>query len=127
MSLPLIYRIFGMLNLLMGLVIFFGTPTMYSTNGWGEFAGAVVIPVTTMAEHYGSHVFVLGIIALMIPSWMQDEKLKNATKTILIVQLVLTVIPIYHVAVSYIPFNGSFIAFTIVNLFFLGSFYLKSR
>ena len=47
----------------MGLVIFFGTPTMYSTNGWGEFAGAVVVPVTTMAEHYGSHVFVLGIIA----------------------------------------------------------------
>ena len=127
MRLPLIYRIFGILNLLMGLVIFFGTPTMYSTNGWGEFAGAVVIPVTTMAEHYGSHVFVLGIIALMIPSWMQDEKLKNATKTILIVQLVLTVIPIYHAVVSYIPFNGPFIAFTIVNLFFLGSFYLKSR
>ena len=127
MSLSLIYRIFGILNLLMGLVIFFGTPTMYSTNGWGEFVGAVVIPVTTMAEHYGSHVFVLGIIALMIPSWIQDEKLKTATKTILIVQLVLTVIPIYHAAVSYIPFNGSFIAFTIVNLFFLGSFYLKSR
>ena len=40
---------------------------------------------------------------------------------------VLTIIPIYHAAVSYIPFNGSFIAFTIVNLFFLGSFYLKSR
>ena len=127
MSLPLIYRIFGILNLLMGLVIFFGTPTMYSSNGWGEFVGAVVIPVTTMAEHYGSHVFVLGIIALMIPSWMQDEKLKTATKTILIVQLVLTVIPIYHAAVSYIPFNVSFIAFTIVNLFFLSFFYLKSR
>ena len=127
MSLALIYRIFGILNLLMGLVIFFGTPTMYSSNGWGEFVGAVVIPVTTMAEHYGSHVFVLGIIALMIPSWMQDEKLKTATKTILIVQIVLTIIPIYHAAVSYIPFNGSFIAFTIVNLFFLGSFYLKSR
>ena len=127
MSLPLIYRIFGILNLLMGLVIFFATPTMYSTNGWGEFAGTVVIPVTTMAEHYGSHVFVLGIIALMLPSWMQDDQLKTATKTILIVQLVLTAIPIYHAAVSYIPFNGSFIAFTIVNLFFLGSFYLKSR
>ena len=127
MSLPLIYRIFGLLNLLMGLVIFFGTPTMYSTNGWGEFAGAVVIPVTTLAEHYGSHVFVLGIIALMLPSWMQDNQLKTATKTILIVQLVLTVIPIYHAVVSYIPFNVSFIVFTIVNLFFLGSFYLKSR
>ena len=127
MSLALIYRIFGILNLLMGLVIFFGTPTMYSTNGWGEFAGSVVIPVTTMAEHYGSHVFVLGIIALMIPSWMQDKQLKNASKTVLIVQLVLTIIPIYHAAVSYIPFNGSFIAFTVVNLFFLASFYLKSR
>ena len=127
MSLPLIYRIFGILNLLMGLVIFFGTPTMYSTNGWVEFAGAVVIPVTTMAEHYGSHVFVLGIIALMLPSWMQDEQLKTATKTFLIVQLVLTIIPIYHAAVSYIPFNGSFIVFTIVNLVFLGSFYIKSR
>ena len=127
MSLPLIYRIFGLLNLLMGLVIFFGTPTMYSTNGWGEFAGDVVIPVTTMAEHYGSHVFVLGIIALMIPAWMQDEQLKTATKTILIIQLFLTIIPIYHAAVSYIPFNGSFIVFTIVNLVFLASFYIKSR
>ncbi len=127
MSLPLIYRIFGLLNLLMGLVIFFGTSTMFSSNGWGEFAGAVVIPVTTMAEHYGSHVFVLGIIAIMIPSWLQDEQLKTATKTILIVQLILTIIPIYHAVLSYIPFNGSFIAFTIVNFVFLGSFYLKSR
>jgi hypothetical protein len=127
MSLTLIYRIFGALNLVMGLVLFFGISTMYSTNGWGEFIGAVVIPVTTMAEHYGSHVFVLGIIAIMLPSWIQDEQLKTATKTILVVQLILTLVPIYHVAVSYIPFNGSFIAFTIINLFFLGSFYLKSR
>ena len=127
MSLPVIYRIYGVLNIIMGLVLFFGTPTMYSSNGWGEFTGAVVIPVTTMAEHYGSHVFVLGIIALMIPSWIQDERLNNATITIIIVQLILTIIPIYHVVVSYIPFNGSFIAFTIINLFFLGSFYLKSR
>jgi hypothetical protein len=127
MSLPLIYRIFGTLNLVMGLVLFFGISTMYSTNGWGEFIGNVIIPVTTMAEHYGSHVFVLGIIAIMIPSWMQDEQLKTATKTILVVQLVLTLVPIYHAAVNYIPFNGSFIAFTIINLFFLGAFYLKSR
>lgn len=127
MSLTLIYRIFGTLNLVMGLVLFFGISTMYSTNGWGEFIGIVVIPVTTMAEHYGSHVFVLGIIAIMMPSWMQDEQLKTATKTILLVQLVLTLVPIYHAAVSYIPFNGSFIVFTIINLFFLGSFYLKSR
>ena len=127
MSLSLIYRIFGTLNLVMGVVLFFGISTMYSTNGWGEFTGAVIIPVTTMAEHYGSHVFVLGIIAIMLPSWIQDEKLKTATKTILLVQLILTLVPIYHAAVSYIPFNGSFIAFTIINLFFLGSFYLKSR
>jgi hypothetical protein len=118
---------FGVLNLIMGLVLFFGISTMYSTNGWGEFTGAVIIPVTTMAEHYGSHVFVLGIIAIMLPSWIQDEQLKTATKTILLVQLILTLVPIYHAAVSYIPFNGSFIAFTIINLFFLGSFYLKSR
>lgn len=127
MSLTLIYRMFGVLNLIMGLVLFFGISTMYSTNGWGEFTGAVIIPVTTMAEHYGSHVFVLGIIAIMLPSWIQDEQLKTATKTILLVQLILTLVPIYHAAVSYIPFNGSFIAFTIINLFFLGSFYLKSR
>lgn len=127
MNLPLTYRIFGALNLVMGLVLFFGISTMYSSNGWGEFIGTVIIPVTTMAEHYGSHVFVLGIIAIMLPSWMQDEQLKTATKTILVVQLVLTLVPIYHAAVSYIPFNGSFIAFTIINLFFLGSFYLKSR
>ena len=100
---------------------------MYQTNGWGEFAGEVVVPVTTMAEHYGSHVFVLGIIAFMVPSWIQDEQLKTATKTFLIVQLVLTIIPIYHAAVSYIPFNVSFIVFMIVNLVFLGSFYIKSR
>ena len=127
MSLSVIYKIFGVLNLIMGLVLFFCILTMYPTIGWGGFIGAVIIPVTTMAEHYGSHVFVLGIIAIMLPSWMQDEQLKTATKTILVVQLVLTLVPIYHAAVSYIPFNGSFIAFTIINLFFLGSFYLKSR
>lgn len=127
MSLPLIYRIFGLLNLVMGLVLFFGISSMYATNGWGEFAGLVVVPVTTMAEHYGSHVFVLGVIAIMIPSWMQEEQLKTATKTILIVQLILTLVPIYHAVVSYIPFNGSFIAFTILNLLFLIGFYIKSR
>mgnify|MGYP000462672383 FL=1 len=127
MSLPLIYRIFGLLNLVMGLVLFFGISSMYATNGWGEFAGLVVVPVTTMAEHYGSHVFVLGVISIMIPSWMQEEQLKTATKTILIVQLILTLVPIYHAVVSYIPFNGSFIAFTIVNLLFLIGFYIKSR
>jgi hypothetical protein len=127
MSLPLIYRIFGLLNLVMGLVLFFGISSMYATNGWGEFAGLVVVPVTTMAEHYGSHVFVLGVIAIMIPSWMQYEQLKTATKTILIIQLILTLVPIYHAVVSYIPFNGSFIAFTIVNLLFLIGFYIKSR
>ena len=78
MSLPLIYRIFGLLNLVMGLVLFFGISSMYATNGWGEFAGLVVVPVTTMAEHYGSHVFVLGVISIMIPSWMQEEQLKTA-------------------------------------------------
>ncbi len=127
MSLPLIYRIFGLLNLVMGLVLFFGISSMYATNGWGEFAGLVVVPVTTMAEHYGSHVFVLGVISIMIPSWVQEEQLKTATKTILIVQLILTLVPIYHAVVSYIPFNGSFIAFTIVNLLFLIGFYIKSR
>ena len=32
MSLPLIYRIFGFLNIIMGLVIFFGTPSFAATN-----------------------------------------------------------------------------------------------
>ena len=70
---------------------------------------------------------ILGVIAIMIPSWMQEEQLKTATKTILIVQLILTLVPIYHAVVSYIPFNGSFIAFTILNLLFLIGFYIKSR
>ena len=65
-----------------------------------------------------------------IPKFLKEKieyYRKIIIKTILIVQLILTLVPIYHAVVSYIPFNGSFIAFTIVNLLFLIGFYIKSR
>ena len=66
----------------------------------GEFIGDVVTPVRTMSEYYGSHVAVLGIICLMIPSWMSKDQLKNATKTIIGVQVILTLVPIYHAGIT---------------------------
>ena len=59
---------------------------------------------------------------------MRKEKLrKKATMTIIGLQAILTLVPIYHAGVGAIPSDGVFYISTIVNFVFIGLFYWKSR
>ena len=62
-----------------------------------KWLGGVTIGITTMSEHFGSALFVIGVIAWMLPSWTTEEQLKKATMTIIGLQAILTLVPIYHV------------------------------
>ena len=123
MNLSIIYKVYGAFHIIMALVFGFASSMLSQSSGWGE----VTIGITTMSEHFGSALFVIGVIAWMLPSWTTEEQLKKATMTIIGLQAVLTLVPIYHAGVEAIPSDGMFYISTIVNFAFIGLFYWKSR
>ena len=123
MNLSLIYKIYGAYHIIGALLFGFASSMLSQSSGWGE----VTIGITTMSEHFGSALLVIGVIAWMLPSWTTEEQLKKATMTIIGLQAVLTLVPIYHAGVRAIPSDGMFYISTIVNFAFIGLFYWKSR
>ena len=123
MNLSLIYKVFGAFHVIGALLFGFASSMLSQSSGWGE----VTIGITTMSEHFGSALFVIGVIAWMLPSWTTEEQLKKATMTIIGLQVILTLVPIYHAGVGAIPSDGMFYISTIVNFAFIGLFYWKSR
>ena len=123
MNLSLIYKIYGAFHIIIALVFGFASSMLSQSSGWGE----VTIGITTMSEHFGSALFVIGVIAWMLPSWTTEEQLKKATMTIIALQVILTIVPIYHAGVGAIPADGVFYISTIINIVFIGLFYTKSR
>ena len=123
MNLSLIYKVYGVFHIIIALVFGFASSMLSQSSGWGE----VTIGITTMSEHFGSALFVIGVIAWMLPSWTTEEQLKKATMTIIGLQAILTLVPIYHAGVGAIPSDGVFYISTIVNFVFIGLFYWKSR
>ena len=123
MNLSLIYKVYGAYHVIGALLFGFASSMLSQSSGWGE----VTIGITTMSEHFGSALFVIGVIAWMLPSWTTEEQLKKATMTIISLQFILTFVPIYHVGVGAIPSDGMFYISTIVNFVFIGLFYWKSR
>ena len=123
MNLSLVYKIYGAFHIIFGLIVGFASSMVSQSSGWGE----VTIGITTMAEHFGSALIVIGIISWMLPSWTSDDQLKKATLTIIGLQVILTLVPIYHAGVGGIPADGMFYISTIVNIVFIGLFYTKSR
>ena len=123
MNLSLIYKVYGAYHVIGALLFGFASSMLSQSSGWGE----VTIGITTMSEHFGSALFVIGVIAWMLPSWTTEEQLKKATMTIISLQFILTFVPIYHAGVGAIPTDGMFYISTIVNFVFIGLFYWKSR
>ena len=123
MNLSLVYKIYGAFHIIFGLIVGFASGMVSQSSGWGE----VTIGITTMAEHFGSALIVIGIISWMLPSWTSEDQLKKATLTIIGLQIILTLVPIYHAGVGAIPVDPMFYISTIVNFVFIGLFYLKSR
>ena len=123
MNLSLIYKIYGAYHIIGALLFGFASSMLSQSSGWGE----VTIGITTMSEHFGSALLVIGVITWMLPSWTTEEQLKKATVTIIGLQAILTLVPIYHAGVGAIPSDGMFYISTIVNFVFIGLFYWKSR
>ncbi len=88
MTLSLVYKIFGVINLIFALMMGLASGMISETSGWGE----VTIGITTMSEHYGSALLVLGVIFWMLPSWTSEEQLKKATMTMIVLQVFLSYI-----------------------------------
>ena len=123
MNLSLIYKVYGAFHIIGALLFGFASSMLSQSSGWGE----VTIGITTMSEHFGSALLVIGVITWMLPSWTTEEQLKKATMTIIGLQFILTLVPIYHAGVGSIPADGMFYISTIVNFVFIGLFYWKSR
>ena len=116
MNLATLYKIFAVLNAVMALMMLFGGPMISNMNGWDHSIGIV-----TMAEHHGAGFLGISLLFWMLPRWLSEDGLKDATPTALLVQAILAVMPLYHAAVGAIPLDASL---AIMMIVFLGLMYL---
>ena len=124
MTLSLVYKIFGVINLIFALMMGLASGMLSETSGWGE----ATIGITTMSEHHGSVLLVLGVIFWMLPSWTSEAQLKKATMPLIGAQVLLVLVPLYHAYGSRtIDTDGMFYGLIAVSLILIGLFYLKSR
>ena len=121
MTLSLIYRIFGGLHMLMGIMVGLGLGPL--PVAWVPSDG-----ITTMAEHFGSALLVVGFMFWMLPSWTSVAQLKKATMPLIGAQVLLVLVPLYHAYGSRtIDIDGMFYGLIAVSLILIGLFYSKSR
>ncbi|MBT6507652.1 MAG: hypothetical protein HOK66_07505 [Marinovum sp.] len=111
MNLATLYKIFAVLHAVMALMMLFGGPMISNMNGWDHSIGIV-----TMAEHHGAALLCVSLLFWMLPRWLSEEGLKDATSTALLVQAILAVMPIYHATVGAIPADASLAVMMIVLL-----------
>ncbi len=126
MTLTLIYKIFGGLHMLMGVMMGLTLPgTIPDGEGWGmEGLDGIV----TMAEHFGSTLVVIGFMFWMLPSWTSEAQLKKATMPLIGAQVLLVLVPLYHAYVSKtINTDGGFYGLILISLVLIGLFYSRSR
>ena len=120
MTLSLIYKIFGGLHILMGVGMGLG---LALPEAW-----APSDEITTMAEHFGSALVVVGFMFWMLPSWTSESQLKKATMPLIGAQVLLVLVPLYHAYGSRtIDIDGFFYSLVGVSLILIGLFYSKAR
>jgi len=121
MTLAILYKIFGGLHMLMGVMMGLGLGAL--PEAWEPSVG-----ITTMAEHFGSALLVVGFMFWMLPSWTSVAQLKKATMPLIGAQVLLVLVPLYHAYGSRtIDIDGFFYGLVGVSLILIGLFYLKSR
>ena len=79
MKLETLYKIFAVLHALMGLMMLFGGAMISNMNGWDHSIGIV-----TMAEHHGAALLCVSLLFWMLPKWLSEDGLKDATSTALL-------------------------------------------
>ena len=87
MTLVILYKIFGGLHMLMGVVMGLGFAAL--PEAWVPSDG-----ITTMAEHFGSALLVVGFMFWMMPSWTSAAQLKKATMPLIGAQVLLVLVPL---------------------------------
>jgi len=122
MKLETLYKIFAVLHALMGLMMLFGGAMISNMNGWDHSMGIV-----TMAEHHGAALLCVSLLFWMLPKWLSEDGLKDATSTALLVQAILAVMPIYHAAVGAIPADASLAVMMIVLLGLMYLFFQAAK
>ena len=100
MSLKLLFKIFAGLQLIQGVMMLFGGSMISEMNGWMHSIG-----ITTMAEHHGAGCICIAILFWMLPKWMSDQQLKETVPAIIVIQVILAIMPVYHAVVEAIPTN----------------------
>ena len=122
MNLATLYKIFAVLHAVMALMMLFGGQMISNMNGWDHSIGIV-----TMAEHHGAALLCVSLLFWMLPRWLSEEGLKDATSTALLVQAILAVMPIYHAAVGAIPADASLAVMMIVLLGLMYLFFQAAK
>ena len=122
MKLDTLYKVFAVLHGVMALMMLFGGPMISNMNGWDHSIGIV-----TMAEHHGAGLFGISLLFWMLPRWLSQDGLKDATPTALLVQAILAVMPLYHAAVGAIPVDASLAVMMIVLLGLMYLFFQAAK
>ena len=91
-------------------------------NGWTHSIG-----ITTMAEHHGAGCICIAILFWMLPKWMPDQQLKEIVPAIIIIQVILAIMPVYHAVVEAIPTNPALFILMAVLIGLIGLFYMESK
>ena len=122
MSLKLLFKIFAGLQLMQGVMMLFGGSMISEMNAWTHSIG-----ITTMAEHHGAGCICIAILFWMLPKWMSDQQLKETVPAIIVIQVILAIMPVYHAAVEAIPTNPAFFVLMAVLIGLIGMFYMESK
>ena len=122
MNLKLLFKIFAGLQLIQGVMMLFGGSMISEMNGWTHSIG-----ITTMAEHHGAGCICIAILFWMLPQWMSDQQLKDIVPAIIVVQVILAIMPVYHAAIEAIPTNPAFFVMMAVLIGLIVMFYMESK
>jgi len=85
------------------------------------------IGITTMAEHHGAGCICIAILFWMLPKWMSDQQLKETVPAIIVIQVILAIMPVYHAVVEAIPTNPALFVLMAVLIGLIVLFYMESK
>jgi hypothetical protein len=122
MNLKLLFKIFAGLQLIQGVMMLFGGSMISEMNGWMHSIG-----ITTMTEHHGAGLICIAIFFWMLPKWMSDQQLKETVPAMIVIQVILAIMPVYHAAVEAIPTNPAFFVMMAVLIGLIVMFYMESK
>ena len=122
MNLKLLFKIFAGLQLVQGVLMLFGGSMISEMNFWEHSVG-----ITTLAEHHGAGCICIAILFWMLPQWMSDQQLKDIVPAIIVVQVILAIMPVYHAVVGAIPTNPALFVLMAVLIGLIVMFYMESK